>query len=117
MTFQSFSGSIGTRYYLSSNEYVSDRVLKKIDTLTCSMAENGLRQFYISYGAFTHILHARKFTVKTVNFHPFAVDRISSSLLLFTGILVFAGLFFVAEMAFPKWKKAKVVQYNNQVWF
>lgn len=41
-------GTISTQFYLESENYVPDRMMKKIDKATSSFVENGLRQFYES---------------------------------------------------------------------
>lgn len=54
-------GSISTRYLLTSDGYVSDRMIQKIDSKTSSIMENGLHQFYHSFSTYLLELKGSRF--------------------------------------------------------
>lgn len=54
-------GTISTQYYLESENYVPERLSKRIDEATSSMMESGLHQFFTSYAHFRDGLHLRAF--------------------------------------------------------
>lgn len=47
-----FKGSIPYAFNLKTNEHVPERMIKRINKATVSMIENGLQQFYKSFGIF-----------------------------------------------------------------
>lgn len=54
-------GTINTQYYLESENYVPERLSKRIDEATSSLMESGLHQFFTSYAHFRDDLHLREF--------------------------------------------------------
>lgn len=54
-------GSISTRYSLTSDGYISNRMIQKIDGKTSSIMENGLYQFYQSFSTYLLELKGSKF--------------------------------------------------------
>lgn len=47
-----FTGAVRYQFYLDSNRYISERFIKKVDTLTSSIMENGLYQFFVRISDF-----------------------------------------------------------------
>lgn len=98
------SGSFQSSYYVTANEYISDRMKRRIDNSTCSMMENGLYRFYESYAEYRRHLRSRKLQnagkdeVQALNF-----SDLHSPLMFCSYVIALATLFFLLETVF-KWE-------------
>lgn len=60
-----FVGELTDSYYLESDHYVPERILKKINIITSLMIENGLNEFYKSYEHFLDTVYVDHYYYKS----------------------------------------------------
>lgn len=60
-------GALPTQYHLESNNYVSERVQKRMDISTSWMIESGIRSFYVSFSEYLMEIIARMQNIQQIN--------------------------------------------------
>lgn len=86
-------------YFLSSESYVPDRLLKKIDKATSSMVENGLSGFYRDF--MRNIKHIRKFAAdynENTDYEAVQMKNMIRPLLIHFVFLGMALVLFILEI-------------------
>lgn len=98
-------GFVSSQFYLQSEHYVPDRMLKKIDRATGSMMENGLHEFYTSLASFKMKLILRIYSmVEHEDFRALSVEQLKRPLILLFCLSAAAMIIFIAEIIISKWK-------------
>lgn len=107
-----FSGALYAQYYLESDRYISERMLKKVDKATSSMAENGLHRFYTSLSDFRQQLLNRNQLIREEEeaIHALTLQQIQKITFYLFLYWCISAIAFIAEIIISKWKKWR---YND----
>lgn len=98
-----FVGSISIPYYLSSNEYIPERITSQIDGKTSLMIENGLHNFYESHAAFLRKLRTRTLdNDEEKDLRALTMFELREPLTLLFGMMIFALVMVVIEIGIYK---------------
>lgn len=108
----SFSGALYAQYYLESDRYISERMLKNVDKATSSIVENGLHQFYTSLSDFKQQLLNRNQLIQEEEeaVHALTMQQLQKILFYMLLHLCIGAIVFIAEIIISKWKKWR---YND----
>lgn len=103
-------GEFYDRYFLTSNWYISERMIAKIDEVTDSMAEHGFYQFYHSIMEFKQKYIGQKFSraigtnENEINdLRPIIIEQLRKPIIIALGLNAIAVIIFVAEILVFKW--------------
>lgn len=100
-------GSISKGYFLVSENYVPERMLRKIDEATSLMIESGLAKFYIS--SMTHIKKLNNLAIDFENnstYEAVTLKSLRRPFMLLSGLMGIASAAFAIEIAIYKWKNS-----------
>lgn len=96
---------MNTQFYLQSNHYVPDRMLKNIDKTTSLMMESGLHQLYTSMTDFKQKLVDRVYAiVESEDFRALTMEQLKRPLILLFCLWGVALIVFIAETIASKWE-------------
>lgn len=101
------SGAVSSPYYLVSDHYIPDRMLKKIDRTTSAMMENGLNQFFSAFTEFKRKLVARANLniADEDDFQALSIDQLKKPVILMVGFCGIAVIIFIVEVIIFKVKQ------------
>lgn len=101
-------GAINSRYYLESDEYVPERILKKIDKTTSSMIESGFHKFFSSFWAFTEKIASIKLrNPENYIFQALTIKQLIRIVILLLYLLSISSIFFAFEVIIHKWNRSR----------
>lgn len=110
MYIQIDPGSVGSSFYLESDHYVSDRLIKNINKATSSMIESGLHSFYMSLNSFKQQFIERAYFSQTDDaFQALTTQQLKRPMILVFYLWATAVIVFIAEALVSKWN-----QWRNQ---
>lgn len=98
-------GEILDRYKLTSDRYISERMIAKIDKVTNSMAEQGFYQFYHSISDFSQKWVFGKFDKDEVDLQSITIEQLRRPIMIILLLNGIASILFVAEILIFKWLK------------
>lgn len=104
MNFWYFSGALIVMYDLKSNGYIPDRLLKQIDHRTSQITENGLTQFYASFGGFYHKLRIERSKIHDIG-DSFSIGQIIVPIIIYFLLAGIALIVFCGEIIVSKYRK------------
>lgn len=105
-------GEIPDPYYLVSEYYVPDRLMKRINNVTISMIESGLDKFFKSYTAFVQMMFRAKYVEDDVDaLQPLTLQQLKRPMLFIVSLYGVATIVFMLEKSIEiitiiwiKWK-------------
>lgn len=107
------SGAISSQYNIESAQYISERLMKKIDQVTSSMMENGLHQFYSSMNEFRQKFIDREYSIEEQDsFKALAMKQLKRPMILIFGLWVVAVIVLVGERIISKWIEWYILKRN-----
>lgn len=117
-------GEVLDRYSLTSNQYISERTITKIDKVTSSLAEHGFYQFYQSIADFAKKKWSQKFYMSSRNsnneddlFQAIAVEQFKKPISIVLYLNGIATIIFIAEIFIFKWLKWRNCMQTSQFEF
>lgn len=111
-------GEFYDRYVLTSDQYISERMIAKIDKVTNSMAEHGFYQFYQSWMEFERKFLSRSAGIFDVEFElkPITIEQLRKPSIIVLCLNGLAVVIFVAEILVFKWLKSRNRKHSIQCW-
>lgn len=105
-----------SQYYLESNRYVADRLLKKVDHVASAMMESGLNKFYKEIVTFNQHLMDRDSLNQNenINFAALNIKQFQRNLCLFLCYIVISLLIFCVEVIVCKLFRWNCRQYSKR---
>lgn len=99
-------GTIHSPHFLESAYYIPERILKRFDELAEYLIENGLQQFYMSFGAFKQKLMQQEPEDGEIdNEHALTMEQLKTPLIIYACLLGISSIVFVIEIILHHCKK------------
>lgn len=115
MFFFLFSGSLQLSNYLVSNQYIPERIRNKFNEKSSFMVENGLQQFFESFGGFLENLRDNALTHEeddddSDGQQALTVDNFQGPITLVLCLLSVSCLIFLIEIIVFKLKERRILR-------
>lgn len=101
-------GSLPDHYFLTSDRYVSKRIIAEINKITSSMMENGFYTFYESFGAFVLSLRGKNSSKEdSEEFLPLTLHHMTAPLQIMANKVAFAIFALLAERIISRFRQRR----------
>lgn len=99
-------GTLSSQYYLASDQYVPERMLRKVDKVTSSMMESGLHHFYRTFAEFRSKFSQRPNEHQdTDDILVLEIDQMIRPMKIIFCLWGLATVLFITEVIVHKWNK------------
>lgn len=97
-------GTVRSQFYLSSDHYVPERFIQKIDTMTNTIMENGLHQFFMSFCEFSRkVILSSYLDEADEEEQALTFEQLRRPMILVFSLWGIAATIFIAENMIFRW--------------